>query len=413
MGNENQESPTLRLFSPEHEAPPKAEPADSEEQARFDARALVEQMIDQGEWPSPELLERIVNTGDAAIEPLLDVLRSRPQKWPGLDSLCHAIGLLSVLRRPDTIPELVEIVTEYPLDPSTDAANALVYFGSPGFEALINLCSNPSLTGYQRADALDAAANAAGDDPARRSRVGEIVRPILDQAIAKARDELKSKGFLEKVPPQSEFDRDEAGDDDLDDFDEPDDVIEDDLATAEDGLATYSQKKLFSSEEDIDDDWDEEDDGEGDDMIEPFTAEAVGHVVYALATIADPLARNTIMTAFDEGLVDEYVITRDDVVDAYLDEEPPEDDPDYDWLSAYREDYAAHIESLNSPAPSAPIRRAKYRYEDRYDEGEPPPDIPVTEPIRNTGPRLGRNDPCWCGSGKKYKKCHLGKDTPV
>ncbi|WP_295250562.1 SEC-C metal-binding domain-containing protein, partial [Ruminococcus sp.] len=18
----------------------------------------------------------------------------------------------------------------------------------------------------------------------------------------------------------------------------------------------------------------------------------------------------------------------------------------------------------------------------------------------------GRNDPCWCGSGKKYKKCH-------
>ena len=24
--------------------------------------------------------------------------------------------------------------------------------------------------------------------------------------------------------------------------------------------------------------------------------------------------------------------------------------------------------------------------------------------------KVGRNDPCWCGSGKKYKKCHLGKD---
>ncbi len=23
---------------------------------------------------------------------------------------------------------------------------------------------------------------------------------------------------------------------------------------------------------------------------------------------------------------------------------------------------------------------------------------------------LSRNDPCWCGSGKKFKKCHLGKD---
>jgi preprotein translocase subunit SecA len=20
--------------------------------------------------------------------------------------------------------------------------------------------------------------------------------------------------------------------------------------------------------------------------------------------------------------------------------------------------------------------------------------------------QIGRNDPCWCGSGKKYKKCH-------
>lgn len=25
-------------------------------------------------------------------------------------------------------------------------------------------------------------------------------------------------------------------------------------------------------------------------------------------------------------------------------------------------------------------------------------------------PRPGRNEPCWCGSGVKYKKCHLGED---
>ena len=24
---------------------------------------------------------------------------------------------------------------------------------------------------------------------------------------------------------------------------------------------------------------------------------------------------------------------------------------------------------------------------------------------------LGRNDDCWCGSGKKYKKCHLDSDA--
>lgn len=27
-----------------------------------------------------------------------------------------------------------------------------------------------------------------------------------------------------------------------------------------------------------------------------------------------------------------------------------------------------------------------------------------------TEPKLGRNAPCWCGSGKKYKKCHLEAD---
>jgi uncharacterized protein YecA (UPF0149 family) len=25
-------------------------------------------------------------------------------------------------------------------------------------------------------------------------------------------------------------------------------------------------------------------------------------------------------------------------------------------------------------------------------------------------PKIGRNDPCLCGSGKKYKKCCLDKD---
>jgi SEC-C motif-containing protein len=36
-----------------------------------------------------------------------------------------------------------------------------------------------------------------------------------------------------------------------------------------------------------------------------------------------------------------------------------------------------------------------------YDEG----DI-VPETIVRTGPKIGRNDPCPCGSGKKYKHCH-------
>src|SRR5262249_19226872 len=30
----------------------------------------------------------------------------------------------------------------------------------------------------------------------------------------------------------------------------------------------------------------------------------------------------------------------------------------------------------------------------------------VIKTVRHEGPKVGRNDPCPCGSGKKYKKCH-------
>ena len=29
-----------------------------------------------------------------------------------------------------------------------------------------------------------------------------------------------------------------------------------------------------------------------------------------------------------------------------------------------------------------------------------------TVPRTPTGEKIGRNDPCFCGSGKKYKQCH-------
>jgi preprotein translocase subunit SecA len=30
--------------------------------------------------------------------------------------------------------------------------------------------------------------------------------------------------------------------------------------------------------------------------------------------------------------------------------------------------------------------------------------------VKRDKPKVGRNDPCWCGSGKKYKNCHLRED---
>ena len=42
------------------------------------------------------------------------------------------------------------------------------------------------------------------------------------------------------------------------------------------------------------------------------------------------------------------------------------------------------------------------------------PDHPLVQLLEahRAEPRrdLGRNEPCWCGSGRKYKKCHLGRE---
>jgi hypothetical protein len=34
-----------------------------------------------------------------------------------------------------------------------------------------------------------------------------------------------------------------------------------------------------------------------------------------------------------------------------------------------------------------------------------PSDVSLQEPYRREDPKVGRNEPCPCGSGRKYKKC--------
>jgi SEC-C motif domain protein len=44
----------------------------------------------------------------------------------------------------------------------------------------------------------------------------------------------------------------------------------------------------------------------------------------------------------------------------------------------------------------------KQNNEWRFKEGN----IHGAQPVKRVEPKIGRNDPCHCGSGKKYKKCH-------
>ena len=45
-----------------------------------------------------------------------------------------------------------------------------------------------------------------------------------------------------------------------------------------------------------------------------------------------------------------------------------------------------------------------------HDDNYIDPSAPVKQEPIKVGPKIGRNDPCPCGSGKKYKNCH-GKDA--
>ena len=63
-------------------------------------------------------------------------------------------------------------------------------------------------------------------------------------------------------------------------------------------------------------------------------------------------------------------------------------------------------EDVEETAPHPEVHNVEYRHAG-YDEapggsvGEAPPQQPA-----QAGPKVGRNDPCPCGSGKKYKYCH-------
>jgi len=66
---------------------------------------------------------------------------------------------------------------------------------------------------------------------------------------------------------------------------------------------------------------------------------------------------------------------------------------------------AATHEAPPDETPS-PAEEASYNGGGSSSAAMPGQSGKAVEPIRNFGDKVGRNDPCPCGSGKKYKKCH-------
>jgi len=121
-----------------------------------------------------------------------------------------------------------------------------------------------------------------------------------------------------------------------------------------------------------------------------------------LALMADPEARPLIEAAFDAGLVgslpkgnsmaDIPIIDRAEVEELYAEGGRTEFRIPRPFLYYYPDRYKEEQKRL------AKLERLKLL------EENPALDTVVLSP------RIGRNEPCWCGSGSKYKKCHLAQD---
>ncbi len=70
----------------------------------------------------------------------------------------------------------------------------------------------------------------------------------------------------------------------------------------------------------------------------------------------------------------------------------------------------ADVEAVEKPVE---LENVHYQHAD-YDEALANPDdandeasqLASGQPVVRDGVKVGRNDPCPCGSGKKYKQCH-------
>ena len=118
-------------------------------------------------------------------------------------------------------------------------------------------------------------------------------------------------------------------------------------------------------------------------------------------------ARETIVEAFRRNLVDPFLISLEDVEEVIREGESS--------VGAYLEDLApTHIDD----AVEELRHWVAFRQEDERQAG-PSEEVAgdfagstigpaMTDdgaPIASRGRRVGRNEPCPCGSGKKYKKC--------
>jgi hypothetical protein len=280
------------------------------------AQTLIDHMVAAGEWPEPGLLQSILEQGEAAVPPLLEVVRREVKDWRQAETLRKACLLLGSLGATSAIPALIKLFYRYHDYLLEDVYRALAMLGAEAVEPALAVVRDGGLGWYPRAMAANAAIEASGQAPALRAQVTAALRELLAGYVARAET----------------------------------------LNEEEISVATS--------------------------------------LVTDLAQLADPEARSLIDAAFEAGIVNEGMINSRNVADYYRGGGKRSSPPDFrTWLERYRDQYRAHLDR-----------------ERRRQREAQKPQRSGTPARRRQGPRLGRNDPCWCGSGKKAEKTAGGID---
>jgi hypothetical protein len=271
---------------------------------------LVDQLVAAEEWPDPNLLQAILDRGEAGIEPLIAVLETDDANY----AKDYATQILGSLGATQAIPVVAGLFRRFDGDVLELYMRALAMFGAEAIEPALEVVRDPALRWYQRAMASNAAVDAAGDDPALRLRVSAELRTLLAD-------------YLGRITTLNAAD-----------------------------------------------------------------SEVVTSLVVDLAGLADPESRPLIEAAFEAELVDPFMIDRKTYQDMYRRPERWRFPRQKNWLAEYRREYTNHQADLRRRARAEPFTPRSLTT----------PSASISKP--------GRNNPCWCGSGKKYKHCHLQSD---
>ena len=340
--------------------------------AQMSTEALVQAQCQSFQWPDPALLHEVIKRGADAVPHLRQILR---EDEDGLWYSDFAAKMLATLygngieAAAEAIPEFVAFFEKDVADWIDFLSDYLSIFGEHAIDPLLTLVQGNTLEWYPQTMAIDAAVAVAGQSPDLQARVAEGLRSCLAQQIAAAE--------ANKRDPNIES------------------------------------------------------------------------LISGLADLRDEQARNLIKQAYSTGLTDGLSLTEQDYEELMSEPSKTPSGFDMDWLVDYENSYATAVydpdedyfydddddddddfdeeddnfdEEDRKGMSFADVDKLinLLRNRQRFTQGPVPSPItlnPAQKSSSATTPRSAqrqtppsRNEPCWCGSGKKYKYCHLSDD---